>query len=108
MTRKIRMPFEWTPRSYQEPLWTNLERGIIRRAVTVWHRRTGKDLTAINWCAREAFRRRGLYWHLFPTYAQGRRVIWEGMDNGGRPFLNAFPPATWKRGRRSTVPRTSD
>lgn len=73
--------------------------GGIKRAVCVWHRRAGKDLAAINWCAPQAFKRTGLYWHLFPTYSQGRKVIWEGMDKGGRPFLEAFPDPTWYRKR---------
>jgi phage terminase large subunit len=93
---KIELPHNWRPRPYQEAMWAAMENGI-KRAVLVWHRRAGKDLTAINWCAPEAFRRRGLYWHLFPTYSQGRKVIWEGLDNGGRPFLHAFPPETWAR-----------
>ncbi len=92
----IELPHDWKPRHYQEPMWAAMENGI-KRAVLVWHRRAGKDLTAINWCAPEAFRRRGLYWHLFPTYSQGRKVIWEGLDNGGKPFLHAFPEVTWAR-----------
>ena len=93
---KVSVPYNWSPRVYQEPLWAALEGGI-KRAVQVWHRRTGKDLTDINWAATQAYQRRGLYWHMFPTYSQGRKVIWEGLDNSGRPFLDAFPPQTWKR-----------
>jgi hypothetical protein len=96
MSLEIRLPFEWAPRVYQEPFWKSMEGGK-KRAVLVWHRRTGKDLSAINWGATEAFKRVGLYWHMFPTYSQGRKVIWEGLDNDGRPFLHAFPEVTWKR-----------
>lgn len=94
---RVSVPYNWSPRSYQEPLWDALERGNKKRAVQVWHRRTGKDLTDIHWCATQAFKRKGLYWHLFPTFSQGRKVIWNGLDNDGRPFLDAFPPVTWRR-----------
>ena len=93
---EIELPYQWRPRPYQEKLWWALESGI-KRAVCVWHRRSGKDLTAINWCAPRTFDRRGLYWHVFPTYAEGRRVVWQGQDKGGRPFLDAFPKDLYHR-----------
>lgn len=93
---EIELPYQWSPRPYQEKLWWSLEAGI-KRAVCVWHRRSGKDLTAINWCAPQTFNRRGLYWHVFPTYAEGRRVVWQGQDKGGRPFLDAFPEELYHR-----------
>jgi len=71
-------------------LWTYLERGG-KRAVAIWHRRAGKDLTALNWCVCAMVERPGLYWHLLPTYNQGRKIVWDGMDRLGRPFLDAFP-----------------
>lgn len=72
------------------PAWAALEKGC-KRSVWLWHRRTGKDLTGLNWAALSSMRRRGLYWHLFPTYTQGRKAIWDGQDRSGRPFLDAFP-----------------
>lgn len=33
----------------------------------------------------------GIYYYLLPTFAQGRKVIWEGMDNTGRRFLDYVP-----------------
>jgi len=95
---EVTLPNHWTPRDYQIPLWTALESGV-KRAACVWHRRAGKDLTALNWTATEAFRRVGLYWHLLPTYSQGRKIVWEGMDREGRPFLDAFPDELISRKR---------
>ena len=43
--------------------------------------------------------RPGIYWHLFPSYAQGRKAIWEGRDNEGHGFLDAFPEGSWFRKR---------
>jgi phage terminase large subunit len=35
----------------------------------------------------------GLYWHVLPTYNQGRKVVWEGRTRDGRAFLDHFPGA---------------
>lgn len=86
----IQVPNDWEPREYQKPLWSFLENGG-KRAVAVWHRRAGKDLVAINWCATKAVEKPGLYWHLFPTYNQGRKIAWDGMTKTGRKFLDHFP-----------------
>ncbi len=72
------------------PLWSFLENGG-KRAVAVWHRRGGKDLFSINWCARSMMHRPGVYWHLFPTYNQGRKIAWDGFTKAGRPFMDHFP-----------------
>ncbi len=87
---KIKMPNDFTPRWYQEPLWKYMQGGG-KRAVCVWHRRGGKDLNSINIAATLSMLRPGLYWHLFPTYAQGKKIAWDGKTKDGRPFLEAFP-----------------
>ena len=91
---EIQVPDNWRPRGYQLPLWEYLENGG-KRAVAVWHRRAGKDLLSINWCARAAIERVGLYWHLLPTYNQGRKIVWDGMTKDGRSFLEHFPKDLW-------------
>jgi len=93
---EIELPYQWRPRPYQEPLWWSLEAGC-KRAVCIWHRRSGKDMTALNWCATQSFNRVGLYWHLFPTYSEGRKVIWQGRDKAERLFLDAFPEDLYYR-----------
>jgi hypothetical protein len=87
----INIPHNWKPRPYQEKLWNYLENGGTR-AVAVWHRRAGKDLLSINWTLSSMMQRRGLYWHLFPTYQQGRKIVWDGFTRDGRGFLDHFPP----------------
>ena len=93
---EIELPYQWSPRPYQEKLWWSLEAGT-KRSVCVWHRRSGKDLTALNWAVPQTFNRVGLYWHLFPTYSEGRKAIWQGKDKAGRPFLDAFPEELYHR-----------
>lgn len=87
---EVSMPANYVPRSYQEPLWKYFESGG-KRAVCVWHRRAGKDLSAINILGTAALQRVGLYWHVFPTYEQGRRVAWDGKTKDGDSFMDSFP-----------------
>jgi phage terminase large subunit len=87
---EIEFPVNYEPRWYQQPLWQFIESGGTR-AVAVWHRRAGKDLNAINIAATLSMQKVGLYWHLFPTYAQGKKIAWDGKTRDGKPFLNAFP-----------------
>jgi phage terminase large subunit len=87
---EIEVPVDWEPRGYQLPMWKFLERGG-KRAVAIWHRRAGKDATSLNFTVVQAVQRPGLYWHLLPTYNQGRKIVWDGRTKEGRPFLDAWP-----------------
>lgn len=85
------MPHDWNPYDHQVDLWNYLDKGG-RRAVVVWHRRSGKDSTALNYTATEAIERTGVYWHMLPTQRQARKVIWDGIDRKGRRIVDqAFP-----------------
>ncbi|HEV2322122.1 MAG TPA: hypothetical protein VGT42_07140, partial [Gammaproteobacteria bacterium] len=87
----VTLPKGWEARPHQKGLWRYLQDGG-KRAVAVWHRRAGKDTTAINWTAAAAHQRIGTYWHMLPTATQGRRVVWEGRDGLGRRLIDqAFP-----------------
>lgn len=89
---EIVLPVDYSPRPYQKDAWDFMcqdKDGL--RASLVWHRRAGKDLTCINLCAFKSFQRVGTYWHILPTYKQGRAIVWDGMDGKGRPFVDAFP-----------------
>jgi phage terminase large subunit len=87
---EITLPHNFTQRDYQIPLWSYLEAGG-KRAVAIWHRRAGKDITALNWNICSIAERPGLYWHLLPTYNQGRKIVWDGISKEGVPFLDAWP-----------------
>src|SRR3990167_1288124 len=89
----ILVPYRFRPREYERPLLVALETGV-RRVVIIWHRRAGKDKTCLNATIREMFRRVGAYYYFFPTYEWGKKVIWDGMDKDGLPFLSHFPPET--------------
>lgn len=90
--RRLEELRQWSPRSYQLPLWRYLENGG-RRACVIWHRRSGKDDVALNWTARAAHERVGEYWHMLPEAAQGRKVVWDAVSphTGRRRIDQAFP-----------------
>jgi hypothetical protein len=68
-----------------------------KRAFLRWHRRAGKDLTCFSYLAKETYARRGSYYYFLPNYAQGRKIIWEGMDREGNKFLDRIPKELVKR-----------
>lgn len=91
---EIVIPYDFEPRWYQRPLWQYMQEGGSmrkKRAVFVAHRRSGKDLNCINIAATSMVERPGPYWHIFPTYAQGKKISWDGKTKAGRPFIDAFP-----------------
>jgi hypothetical protein len=87
----------FSSRSYQDPflqafspLLTDWRNAPIRRGILVWHRRAGKDITAINFVEAAMRHRSGVYYHFLPTYTQAKKIIWDGKDKEGRPFLDNF------------------
>jgi len=93
----ISIPFNFEPRIYQLPLLEALDVGGFKRAVVVWHRRSGKDKTLINLVAKKMFERVGSYFYFFPTYNQGRKILWDGRDKEGFKFLDHIPAQFRKR-----------
>lgn len=87
---KIRIPRDYEPRSYQLPILQALDEGK-NRVVWAAHRRSGKDKTCINIVAKKMFERVGSYFYIFPTYSQGKKILWEGMGKDGKRFLDHFP-----------------
>lgn len=92
----IALPHKFNPRDYQLPLLRALDNGFLR-AIQVWHRRSGKDKVDFNYMVRRAWQEKGMYYYFFPTYAQGKKVIWDGMDNTGFKFLDHIPQSLIKR-----------
>lgn len=99
---EITIPFNYQPRPYQVPLFNCIGDGY-RRAVAVWHRRAGKDKTLLNLIIKEAFKRTGVYYYLFPSYAQGRKILWDGIDRNGFRYLDHIPEEL-----RSAPPNNSE
>lgn len=91
---RVRLPHDWAPRSYQQPIWDYLKAGG-KRAVAIWPRRHGKDDVALHRTAIAAHKRVGVYWHLLPQQNQARKAIWDAVNphTGRRRIDDAFPAA---------------
>ncbi len=87
---KIRLD-RFKPRDYQLPLCRAFEEGKYKRFLAIWARRSGKDICAFNLMLRAAIRRVGVYYYVFPTYSQARKVIWDSITNSGQRFLDYIP-----------------
>lgn len=87
---EITVPHNFIPRPYQYSLLEAMDSGYDR-AIAVWSRRAGKDKTLINLLVKKALERIGVYYYFFPTYSQGRRILWDGIDNGGMAFMDHIP-----------------
>ncbi len=99
MAHAITIPHGFTPRPYQRRAMAYVDGGG-KRVFWVVHRRGGKDLTFLHQTAKEALRRRGVYWHVFPSLEQGRKAIWEGFTkDGDRIMEQVFPREIRKRPR---------
>lgn len=79
------------PRSYQKPLMDALEKHGYKRIIACMPRRSGKDLTGFNMMWWQAIHRVGVYYFIYPEYAQGRKILWDSIDNDGRRFLDYIP-----------------
>ena len=86
----ITVPYGFEARDYQKPLFNCLAMGK-KRAISVWHRRAGKDKVFMAALASAAFQKVASYFYILPYYKQARKVIWEGMDSSGTPNLAVFP-----------------
>jgi len=63
----------------------------MKRAIIIWHRRSGKDKTCWNYLIKEALRVKGNYYYFFPTGEQARQALWENIDNDGFRMLEHIP-----------------
>lgn len=96
----MRLPNDWDPRGYQFNLWDALQNGC-KRAVAVWHRRSGKDDVALNWAALAMHQRVGTYWHLLPQANQARKAVWDAVDpHTGRRRIDQAFPREWRETTR--------
>ena len=87
---KKNFPDEWKPYPFQKPLWNYLYHGG-KKAIAIWHRRAGKDLLGLHWIIVAAFKEVGIYWYVYPTYAQAKISVWDGQTLEGRPYISYIP-----------------
>lgn len=90
----ITLPNDWEPRDHQLPFWRYMmdDDKPGKRASVVWHRRAGKDSTALNVTCAKMMQRVGSYWHLLPEKEQARKAIWNAIDKQGRRVIDQVFP----------------
>jgi len=80
------------PRPYQLPFFDAVENKGYRRVLLIWPRRAGKDIAAFNLAIRAALRKVQVIYYIFPTYNQGRKVLFDSITNTGERILDFIPP----------------
>lgn len=79
------------PREYQIPIMDAILNKGYKRVLCILPRRAGKDVCAFNIMIRAALKKVGSYYYIFPTYSQGKKVIWDAITNDGKRFLEYIP-----------------
>lgn len=51
----------------------------------------GKDIVCFNLMLHAALKKPGVYYYIFPTFAQAKRVIWNSVTNDGQRFIDFIP-----------------
>lgn len=81
------------PRLYQRPIFDAIENKGYKRVLAIWPRRAGKDIVSWNLIIRMALKKLGVYYYIFPTYSQAKKVIWDSITNDGMRFRDFIPPS---------------
>lgn len=89
-TSKISIPYRFTPRNYQLDVLHKLD-SWYRRIIMVRHRRAGKDKLCRNMMINKAVQEVGNYFYIFPTYSQGKKALWDNIDNSWFSTLDHIP-----------------
>jgi hypothetical protein len=78
-------------RPYQLPIQDAIENKNYRKVVAIMPRRSGKDITAFFLAIRQCIRRVCVVYYIFPTYSQGRKILWDSITNDGQRILHLIP-----------------
>lgn len=105
---KILLSQSFEPREYQKHVFDAIENRGYRKALLVWPRRAGKDITVWHLILRQALRRKGIYFYCLPTYSQCRSVIWNAIRSDEISFLDMIPKSLIKKINSSDMSITLD
>jgi hypothetical protein len=82
---------EFKPRFYQLPIFDAIENKGYRQVLAIHPRRSGKDIMAFNLCIRALLRKVCVIYYIFPTYAQGKKALWDNITIDGKRILSYIP-----------------
>jgi len=86
---KIALKFQ--PREYQKPIMDAILNKGYKRVLAILPRRAGKDLTAFNICIQAMLQKTMVVYYILPTYAQGKKILWDSITNTGERILDCLP-----------------
>lgn len=98
----VELPYNFTTLPHQTPLYNAMRsknmggEGKVR-AVAVYHRRGGKDITCWNILIEKALEKKGVYYYIFPSYAQARKAFWDNITEDGSRYLDFIPEALFDK-----------
>ena len=87
---KIEIPYHFSPRDYQLPIFKAIDNGV-KRIIMVWHRRAWKDKACFNVIVKKALETVGIYYYVFPTYSQGKKAVRDGIDKDWWKTIKHIP-----------------
>jgi hypothetical protein len=91
VSEAVQLPHGFAPRSYQRRVFEYFDQGGDRAACP-WHRRSGKDVMAVNWLVRELWLTPGIEgYYVLPTYTHAKRTMWVGRTDQRRGMLDFIP-----------------
>lgn len=79
-TDEIDLPYQFNPYYWQVPSYNMIKDGYLR-GIWVDHRRCGKDVRGFNLIIEEMWDNPGLYYYVFPSQTQGRKILWKGYTD---------------------------
>ena len=87
---KIEIPYHFSPRDYQLPIFKAIDNGV-KRIIMVRHRRAWKDKACFNVIVKKALETVGIYYYVFPTYSQGKKAVRDGIDKDWWKTIKHIP-----------------
>lgn len=82
---------KFKPRDYQIPILDSITHKNYKRVLAIWPRRAGKDIVGFNIVLRKLLEKVGIYYYVLPTFAQGRKILWDGITNDGQKIIDFIP-----------------
>lgn len=93
---ELTIPYHFTPRDYQLPIFEAID-SWIKRIIMVRHRRAWKDKACFNVIVKKAMETVWIYYYVFPTYSQWKKAARDGIDKDGWKTINHIPQEVVKR-----------
>lgn len=87
----MEIELKFKPRGYQIPIMDSILNKGYKRVLAIMPRRAGKDITAFNICIRLMLQKPMVVYYILPTYAQGKKILWDSITNTGDRILDFLP-----------------